>query len=524
LGVAGSNTLELLSSQYDNTASMIELQAKRHLNITAVKGVVESHYPIRVCVNNTEDNDDDVKVLFHVSGSGLGFIPIVICGLTSHAVSSGEGLWIKKVGEGETQFSMLDQSYYQDKDFYQTNYDTTTETFEIIYNIELLYSDSTYIGFGSYLSGASNSGGDASNTSSGAIPVYAEVGVAAIVLVLFATFFYCCKPRSKLAQDTRRDNNYDDTTVFPESNNKSRGGGVKQNSVHVTVNQTHKREDKVDLESGPTLTSSSSASSASSSSPRTKELVKRTTSDEPIVLSDDFLFESMTNNSLPSRDRSTLKKPTKLVPLPPPLLPINSTTSPATFVESRVSSSPTRDVVIPFPSVTMNVSEALSVDETSAALNMISEPFPVIVRDQEHNDVVVRSPARYEENCNRERTDISPEKGEKVVRSTGSRHDQSQEEHHDSESNEPTISPTNHAASVIRRKKVVRSTESHDQGQEEHHDSESNEATVSPTNHAASVIPKKKVVRSTESRHKVTKHLPKTMTRHNDTDDKVEML
>eukprot|EP00615_Pteridomonas_danica_P002625 CAMPEP_0114330380 /NCGR_PEP_ID=MMETSP0101-20121206/1714_1 /TAXON_ID=38822 ORGANISM="Pteridomonas danica, Strain PT" /NCGR_SAMPLE_ID=MMETSP0101 /ASSEMBLY_ACC=CAM_ASM_000211 /LENGTH=504 /DNA_ID=CAMNT_0001460375 /DNA_START=866 /DNA_END=2376 /DNA_ORIENTATION=- len=158
LNVQNSNTLSLLSKNYQNTSLMIKEQAMRNLNITAIKGHVESHYPVRVCANtltnNHNNNDDDIEVLFHVDGYGLGFIPIVICGLSTHHVhyneneNDREGLWIKE--KNDKKYKLLNQSVYENNDFYQTNYIESTQTYEIIFNIELLYSNSTYIAFGKY--------------------------------------------------------------------------------------------------------------------------------------------------------------------------------------------------------------------------------------------------------------------------------------------------------------------------------------------------------------------------------------
>ena len=48
---------------------------------------VESHYPIRVVATDTTP-----LMKFEVKGSALGFVPVVICGLTSHLIPTGHGL------------------------------------------------------------------------------------------------------------------------------------------------------------------------------------------------------------------------------------------------------------------------------------------------------------------------------------------------------------------------------------------------------------------------------------------------
>jgi hypothetical protein len=167
--VQNSQTLSYLLQSYNDTKSMIKLQAQRDLNVTAIKGYVENHYPIRVCYqennhqdnyydDNDDDDDEDVKVLFHIDGKGLGYVPIVICGLKTHIINYENneikpkkdqvGLWIKN--NNNNDYELLNQSFYEKNDFYQTNYDEITSTYEIIYNIEILDSNSTYIGFGKY--------------------------------------------------------------------------------------------------------------------------------------------------------------------------------------------------------------------------------------------------------------------------------------------------------------------------------------------------------------------------------------
>merc|ERR1719440_320879 len=106
-----------------------------------VGAVVESHYPIRV-VATTPSIDPMIK--FHVKGSALGFVPIVIGGLPSHAVPAGNGLWVK--ASGAQNFTLLKQSS-SGNDFWQTNYDRRSATYEIVYNVEI-FSD-TMFAFGS---------------------------------------------------------------------------------------------------------------------------------------------------------------------------------------------------------------------------------------------------------------------------------------------------------------------------------------------------------------------------------------
>jgi len=84
-------------------------------------------------------------VLFIVNGSALGFTPIVICGLSSHSVGAGRGLWVKP--QGASAWSLVDQSVHDATDFWQTNFVSSSGTYELVYNVEL-FAATTEIGFG----------------------------------------------------------------------------------------------------------------------------------------------------------------------------------------------------------------------------------------------------------------------------------------------------------------------------------------------------------------------------------------
>ena len=83
-----------------------------------------------------------------VTGAALGFVPVVICGLTAHddAAAPG-GLWLKP--EGAAAFERVDQSVLSSDDFYQINWDRETGEYEAIFNVEL-FSDSTTVAFGQF--------------------------------------------------------------------------------------------------------------------------------------------------------------------------------------------------------------------------------------------------------------------------------------------------------------------------------------------------------------------------------------
>jgi len=154
LAHSNSVTLAKLETTAATTNDMIALHARGHLTTTALVGNVESHYPIRVCTAATTaaeaaaaaggDGDGD-DVLFTVSGSALGFTPIVICGLASHAVGAGRGLWVRP--EGVSAWSLVDQSVFDATDFWQTNFEASSGTWELVYNVEL-FANATEVAFG----------------------------------------------------------------------------------------------------------------------------------------------------------------------------------------------------------------------------------------------------------------------------------------------------------------------------------------------------------------------------------------
>jgi hypothetical protein len=131
-----SNSLAYLST-LNSAWERVQAQALRQISVTSVStgGRIESHYPIRVCV--PEDHTiEDASFEFTVSGQGLGFVPIVICNLESAEIPAGYGLWARK--EGEVGFSLLTA----ETDSRQVNYDRISETYEAIFNVEIILSGS----------------------------------------------------------------------------------------------------------------------------------------------------------------------------------------------------------------------------------------------------------------------------------------------------------------------------------------------------------------------------------------------
>lgn len=74
----------------------------------------------------------------------LGYVPITIAGLASHEVPHNHGLWLRP--KGESNFTLLTQG--SGIDFWQSNYDRASGSYEIVYNVELIHA-STTVAFGS---------------------------------------------------------------------------------------------------------------------------------------------------------------------------------------------------------------------------------------------------------------------------------------------------------------------------------------------------------------------------------------
>ena len=139
---APSNSL-LIFVDALNSTEMVLATARGNLRVSPILGRVESHYPIRVCA---EPGFHDDKLWFHVNGSTTGYVPIVLCGLSTHTFKDGLRLWV--LYDNELEYSLVNQSYYDDTDFWQTNYDPTSGTYELVFNLEILNSESTYLALG----------------------------------------------------------------------------------------------------------------------------------------------------------------------------------------------------------------------------------------------------------------------------------------------------------------------------------------------------------------------------------------
>jgi hypothetical protein len=117
-----ANLAEALKSG-ENTWKMIYREAVgNNLDVKVTKGgKLEQAYPIRI--QNTGGD-----IVFDVTG-GIGYVPVTFTGI-------GNYRGFKLSRKEEAQWVEVDQSYHG-KDFWQTDYDALTGTWNITYNLAL---------------------------------------------------------------------------------------------------------------------------------------------------------------------------------------------------------------------------------------------------------------------------------------------------------------------------------------------------------------------------------------------------
>jgi hypothetical protein len=91
------------------------------IHVTAHDGVVEQNYPVVIATKND-------KTSFMIRG-GVGFVPITIRGLSSYRIP----ILYRKNSE---KWEKVDQSHHGN-DFWQTDYDPVSNTWEFTYNIKM---------------------------------------------------------------------------------------------------------------------------------------------------------------------------------------------------------------------------------------------------------------------------------------------------------------------------------------------------------------------------------------------------
>jgi len=131
-----NNSPDSASLQYlntlDTTWERVQAQAMRGISVTSESAGVEvlSSYPVEIRAPSGFDASSDV-LMFKITGEALGFVPIVIDGLSSAEILSGQGLWAST--DGSVYNFMTDET-----GAYQATYNRQSGKYELVFNIEVL--------------------------------------------------------------------------------------------------------------------------------------------------------------------------------------------------------------------------------------------------------------------------------------------------------------------------------------------------------------------------------------------------
>ena len=143
-GVTNKTPVQLSGDAYnenDNSASLTYLDSlsgttarvmahAKEISVSAPGGVVISEYPIRISLPSAFDFKTG-HFDFTVTGSAIGFVPVVLSNLSSAKLPAGVGLW-SKTSAGSTFALENDVTVAR-----QVNYVRESDTFEIVFNIEI---------------------------------------------------------------------------------------------------------------------------------------------------------------------------------------------------------------------------------------------------------------------------------------------------------------------------------------------------------------------------------------------------
>eukprot|EP00520_Triparma_pacifica_P017112 CAMPEP_0118668116 /NCGR_PEP_ID=MMETSP0785-20121206/20171_1 /TAXON_ID=91992 /ORGANISM="Bolidomonas pacifica, Strain CCMP 1866" /LENGTH=1288 /DNA_ID=CAMNT_0006562661 /DNA_START=833 /DNA_END=4697 /DNA_ORIENTATION=- len=139
------------SASLDDLATMSEWQRVREqatrgsLKVTGGDGVVvESEYPIGL-------KGVLGQVRFSVSGGrSLGYVPIVIAGLQTAKRGSGVDLWKRDASDETGNWSQTSSqaTLGESSNYYQANWDRESQTFELVFNVEMRDETGTEFNFG----------------------------------------------------------------------------------------------------------------------------------------------------------------------------------------------------------------------------------------------------------------------------------------------------------------------------------------------------------------------------------------
>ena len=138
-----SQTLRHLQGM--STSERVRAQAVGgELRVVALRDArIDGHYPVHVFATAGSNAMFEIQSQ-NATARALGFVPIVVSGLATHVVPPGHGLWLRP--QGASTFALLAQG--SGNEFWQTNFDRGSGTYEIVYNVEIRDS-STTVAFGS---------------------------------------------------------------------------------------------------------------------------------------------------------------------------------------------------------------------------------------------------------------------------------------------------------------------------------------------------------------------------------------
>ena len=132
-----SNSLTYLRSLLNTTERVKEHAKPIKVQILSPQGSIQSDYPIRVEVPDEFDPETDTFT-FRVIGGALGFVPIVISGLSSSHVPDLSKLWSKR-SDANSFTAETDATIAR-----QVNYLRDTGRYELVFNVEMLFDTNEY--------------------------------------------------------------------------------------------------------------------------------------------------------------------------------------------------------------------------------------------------------------------------------------------------------------------------------------------------------------------------------------------
>ena len=121
--MANTNSRTLSDLQEKSTSERVRAQAiGGQLNVIAgLNARVDAHYPVRIYA--TQPGNVTFEVQSYADADGvhypLGYVPVIITGLTTHSLPAGSGLWLRP--SDAAKYTLMSQG--SGNEFWQTNFD-----------------------------------------------------------------------------------------------------------------------------------------------------------------------------------------------------------------------------------------------------------------------------------------------------------------------------------------------------------------------------------------------------------------